>query len=702
MRSRASILMAGAMALALSLWTPAQAAEPIRIHYFGNSLTDQLRYDYFKKLSTEAGHPLEWKREMAPGVPVFHHWSQKSRWEKKLTEEHWDVVALQPFQNFELEFQACESFAKFLKEKQPDVQLYIYAQWQARRTGNWLSDFMRQGEVAPAGGWTASCRKKTGEDSYLENIASAAQHAGMPAKVERTLKNQYELTVQGLRTRVPMKKPVKLIPVGHVLELLYSKMRAGLVPGYQSPYGFYADGIHVDNVGCYVVACTFYATIFKTSPVGLPVGDYQAGPHYHGHSSPISGELARVIQETVWEVVATHPLTGVASAEEVKVASTSLEPAIQGEPYRFQLYHAFGKGPYTWSLASGELPKGLNLAENGLISGALAGEPGDTKLAFAVKDANGAVGERELTLTVEPDSAPAIATAEELPTRKLGEYFVMQLEAKGGNGAMQWGPARRGGRLPPGLMLKPDGTLSGSPGQEGLHEFELKVTDADSGNPESARQTFKLNVTPPGAGVFRARYVKEKIKADGVLDEACWKLNEPIQKLVVGEKTNIEATFDIVHTGSDIYVAVKVIDPDRHLKLGDPPEENLPDGDSVELFVDVLNNREEVYNYDDRRIGIAPFTKGWYRMICLAPTRFGHRGKCVETEDGYTAEFWLNAWALKMQNKNFPAVIGLDIAINDEDDGNGRDSQVVWQGTANNATVPQFGAVILEAMQAEE
>jgi hypothetical protein len=42
-------------------------------------------------------------------------------------------------------------------------------------------------------------------------------------------------------------------------------------------------------------------------------------------------------------------------------------------------------------------------------------------------------------------------------------------------------------------------------------------------------------------------------------------------------------------------------------------------------------------------------------------------------------------------------VIGLDIAINDDDDGNGRDSQVVWQGTAKNDRVPQFGTVILEA-----
>jgi len=188
--------------------------------------------------------------------------------------------------------------------------------------------------------------------------------------------------------------------------------------------------------------------------------------------------------------------------------------------------------------------------------------------------------------------------------------------------------------------------------------------------------------------VFRARYVNDKINADGVLDEACWNLTEPIQKLVVGDTTNIKASFDMVHTAGDIYVAVKVIDPDRQLKLGDPAEKSQPFGDSVELFVDVLNNREAVYNYDDRRIGIAP-AKALYRMTCVSPTStFGHDGKCLETDDGYTAEFWLNFWALDYRNGNFPSVIGLDIAVNDDDDGNGRDRQVVWQGTAKNEQVP--------------
>ena len=680
------------LALALLTLTMGLRAgdEALRIHYFGNSLTDQLKYDHFKRLADETGHPLEWKREMAPGVPVSFWWSRKDKWEKKLTDEHWDVVTLQPFQNFEIEYQASEEFARFLKEKQPDVQLYIYAQWQARKTGNWLTDFMRQSEVAPEGGWTGSCREKAGQAFWLENVAAEAREAGMPARVERTLKNQYELTVQALRARVPMTNSVKLIPAGHVLELLYGKMRAGLVPGYASPYEFYIDGIHLNNVGSYLVGCTFYATIFGANPVGLPVGDYQGDPRHHSDHYPISDELARVIQETVWEVVATHPLTGVTCDDKVKLASASLEPAIQGEPYQCPIHHAFGKAPYAWRVASGKLPEGLDLDPNGVLRGTVSGEPGETTLTLTVSDASGATDSRDLTVVIEPDSAPAITTVEQLPTRQLGEYFVTKLEAQGGNGAMQWEPVKREKGLPPGLKLNPDGTLSGSPGQEGHHAFELRVTDADSGEAETDKRTFKLTVTPPGPGVFRVRHVNQRPSADGVLNEPFWNLAEPIEKLVAGDRTNIKATFDIVRNGGDIFVAVKVIDPDRQLKLDD-----LPDGDSVEVFLDVLNNREQIYNYDDRRVVVAP-ADTWYRPMVVAPMTFGHNGKCASTEDGYTAEFWFSFWALGYPKVDYPAVMGLDIAINDDDDGDGRDSQVVWQGTAQNATVPQFGTIVLE------
>ncbi len=169
---------------------------------------------------------------MAPGVPIFHHWSQVKKWEKHFIGSKWDVVTLQPFQNFEREFQAAQHMAEFMLEHQPDVQLYIYGQWPHRATAGWFRDFSFPSELAPTDrwSWTRTCREQSGEAYWLENIAADARKAGFPAKVERFLKNQYELTVQGLRARVPLKKPVKLIPVGHVIELLGQKCASASYP----------------------------------------------------------------------------------------------------------------------------------------------------------------------------------------------------------------------------------------------------------------------------------------------------------------------------------------------------------------------------------------------------------------------------------------------------------------------------------------
>ncbi len=85
------------------------------------------------------------------------------------------------------------------------------------------------------------------------------------------------------------------------MEELDNRMEAGLVPGFSDITDIYIDDIHLDNVGSYIVATTFYATIFKQSPIGLPVpSEYQ----------PLSSELTAIIQDTVWDVVPTISLTG--------------------------------------------------------------------------------------------------------------------------------------------------------------------------------------------------------------------------------------------------------------------------------------------------------------------------------------------------------------------------------------------------------
>jgi PKD repeat protein len=102
--------------------------------------------------------------------------------------------------------------------------------------------------------------------------------------------------------------PIKsflIIPVGEVMKRLNDKMIAGQVPGYSHIWQWYIDGIHLTNIGSYMKACTFFATLYGQDPRGLGVP-----PKYYG----IAPAIVSIIQETVWEVVTTYPYSGVTAS----------------------------------------------------------------------------------------------------------------------------------------------------------------------------------------------------------------------------------------------------------------------------------------------------------------------------------------------------------------------------------------------------
>lgn len=83
-------------------------------------------------------------------------------------------------------------------------------------------------------------------------------------------------------------------------------MKAGEVAGHKEIKDVFADGIHLNNVGSYVVGCTYFATLYRENPKGLPAEPYKV-------TDP---KLAEVIQDTVWNVVSTHELAGVATCNQ--------------------------------------------------------------------------------------------------------------------------------------------------------------------------------------------------------------------------------------------------------------------------------------------------------------------------------------------------------------------------------------------------
>lgn len=113
-------------------------------------------------------------------------------------------------------------------------------------------------------------------------------------------------------------QPVYLIPGGQVLAAVVRAAEAGEIPGIthrENLFHYYANGkldkIHVNEHGKYIMALTHYAVLYQRSPVGLP---YQLEGQDANFIRALSEPAARRIQEIVWQVVRSHPRTGITGA----------------------------------------------------------------------------------------------------------------------------------------------------------------------------------------------------------------------------------------------------------------------------------------------------------------------------------------------------------------------------------------------------
>jgi hypothetical protein len=674
----------------------ATSAGETRIYYLGNSLTDELKYDDFVELAAAGGEKIVWGRHMIPGCPIRGLWGATSgfekapfgHWQKALREFEWDVVTLQPFCPFPGEYEHATLFARETVKKSPDARIYVYAQWPDKNRGSdWDRAFARPAEQSR---WANSEKKP--EFSYDHVVATAVPPGVRDGYTSNSLRNDYEVMVYGLRKNVQSRKPAMLIPAGHVMQLLGQKMRAGRVPGYRTPWDFYTDGVHVNNDGSYLVACTFYATIFQKSPVGLPVGNYQGQPGYRGDSVKITPELARMIQETVWEVVASHPLSGVTAEEPLKVVTPILDEPVAGEPFHYELLSAFGKGPCRWEVANGALPQGLRLSSDGVISGTPA-KSGQAHVRFRVADSSGAKAAKSFDMRVAEDVQPTIPE-QAIPARSAGEYFAYRLKSEGGNGTHKW-TLPQGSTLPGGMVLSPDGRLSGALGKAGTYTFVAMVADGDAGNPETDERVFTLNVGPATTELATARRLREKMELchwQKEPDPSPWKFRYPIEKLVQGDKATVSGAFDLAWDDEHLWVAVKVKDAtntpgSRGDKFG---------GDNTVLCIDGLNNREATYNADDRYLAFArkcPWPTGAY-----IGDRFTAACRHKDLEDGYFVLYRVSFRNLGLVGPEslLNRVIGLDVVLVDDARNGVPKSMVVWKGTRDNRSDPsKFGAVVL-------
>ena len=160
-------------------------------------------------------------------------------------------------------------------------------------------------------------------------------------------------------------------------------------------------------------------------------------------------------------------------------------PATVGAAYSLALTAVMKSGPeatsppsspVTWTLAGGQLPAGLQLGADGMISGTPTTEG---SYGFTVRAAllDGRSDTKALTITVR---APLAITAPGVvPRSEIGVPFRLQLSATGGAGTYAW--SLSSGALPSGLVLDPvSGAISGTPRAAGAFAFTATAADPEA------------------------------------------------------------------------------------------------------------------------------------------------------------------------------------------------------------------------------
>jgi|GEM_PF-1651304 len=163
--------------------------------------------------------------------------------------------------------------------------------------------------------------------------------------------------------------------------------------------------------------------------------------------------------------------------------------------YFDRIYVGGGTPPYTWQLAAGSLPLGVTLATN---TGILIGSPiriGTNTFLISVRDSDGTVISRFFTIMI--DALPRVLSIDDndVDNGHVGVPYEFSFSASGGRLPYTW--SRPSGSLPPGLTLRTDGRIDGTPTTYGAWPFSVRVRDALGSNVVQSYVIRIFNNTEP-------------------------------------------------------------------------------------------------------------------------------------------------------------------------------------------------------------
>lgn len=160
------------------------------------------------------------------------------------------------------------------------------------------------------------------------------------------------------------------------------------------------------------------------------------------------------------------------NATALTITPTTLPAGALNIPYSTTLGATGGTAPYSFSLASGSLPPGLNLSTGGVLSGSPT-QAGTFQFTVGVVDSASISSSAAVSINIAPSSI--VISTSGLAIGQTGVSYNSSISASGGTPPYTFTLVN--GSLPPGLTLFASGAITGVPSLSGSFNFTVRVND---------------------------------------------------------------------------------------------------------------------------------------------------------------------------------------------------------------------------------
>jgi hypothetical protein len=128
-------------------------------------------------------------------------------------------------------------------------------------------------------------------------------HVPFRERLELELARWEEIAASVNANRPQGSPEMRMIPGPVIMAAAYDDIAAGTAPGLTKMADLFADDIHVNDLGAYLISLAHYAVIYGRDPRGLPANI--------GQKISPDAATAAWMQDLVWRVVTSYPGTGI-------------------------------------------------------------------------------------------------------------------------------------------------------------------------------------------------------------------------------------------------------------------------------------------------------------------------------------------------------------------------------------------------------